>query len=131
MKTLKVSILLFGAALLFSSSALAGEVNKGTLDLSEKVIVDGKALQPGTYKVEWEGSEPTVQVTLFQGRETVATFPARLTEQPYPNSDNAYGSSAGPDGSRELKSIYIGGKRDVLEIQQAGAHQPTSAQGSK
>jgi hypothetical protein len=130
MNTLKASILLFGAALLFSSSALAGNANKGTLDLAEKVSVDGKPLNPGTYKVEWEGAGPTVQVTLLQGREKVATFPAHLTEQANSNSANAYGSDIAPDGSRTLKAIYIGGKRDVLEIQPAGAPQQAATQGS-
>lgn len=131
MKALKVSFLLFGAALLFSSTALAGEINKGTLDLAEKVSVDGKPLSPGTYKVEWQGTGPAVEVTLLQGRKTVASFPAHLTEQPYPNNDNAYGSASGANGSKELKTIYLSGKREVLEIQPDATHQQTATRGSK
>lgn len=130
MKTWKIPILLFGAALLFSSSVLAGETNKGALRLTEKVNVDGKLLNPGNYKVEWTGSGPTVQVTLLQGRRTVTSFPARVTEQAVANSDDAYGTSTGPTGSRTLTTIYLGGKHDVLEIQHKGAGRQAAAPGS-
>jgi hypothetical protein len=79
MKLLKASILLIGLSLMFSSAALAGDPNKGKLHLQNKTIVDGKPLNPGYYSVEWTGTGPTVQVTLLQGKQTVATFPAHIT----------------------------------------------------
>jgi hypothetical protein len=131
MKMLKVAVLLFGAALLFSSGALAGETNKGTLQLTDKVVVEGKPLNSGRYTVEWDGSGPAVQVTLLQGKQTVATFPARLTEQAAPNSQNAYGTIAEPDGSRSLTAIYPGGKRFALQLDQNAASQQSGANQSK
>jgi hypothetical protein len=121
MKMSRVSIILIGAALVFSSGARAGETNKGKLHLSDTVVVEGKTINPGVYTVQWTGSGPTVQVSLIQGKETVATFPAHVTEQPTPNSTDAYGSSAEPNGSRALTSIYIGGKRTTLELEQGEA----------
>src|ERR1700688_1827621 len=106
MKMSKVSILLFGAALVFSAGARAGENNKGTILLADKVIVDGKPLNPGKYTVEWNGTGSTVQVSLTQGKQTVATFPAHVTEQAAPNAANAYGSATEPDGTRALTAIY-------------------------
>jgi hypothetical protein len=79
MKLSKASILLIGSALVFSSGAFAGDANKGKLHLQHKTIVDGKPLNPGNYTVEWTGTGPTVEVTLLQGKQTVATFPAHLT----------------------------------------------------
>jgi hypothetical protein len=73
--------------------------------LQDKTIVDGKPLNPGQYTVEWTGTGPTVQVTLLQGKQTVATFPAHVTEQPKPNHDDAYGSTTEPDGSSRLTAI--------------------------
>jgi len=116
MKMSRVSILLFGAALLFSSAALAGETNKGTLRLDDKVVVDGKPLAPGNYRVEWDGSGPTVQVKLLQGKQAVATIPAHLTEQASPNSQDGYATTAEPDGSRALTAIFF--KRFTLQIDQ-------------
>jgi hypothetical protein len=126
MKSLKVALMLFGAALVFSSGALAGDSNKTTLQLAEKVNVDGKPLNPGTYKVEWDGTGPTVQVTILQGKQAVATFSAHLSEQASPNPDNAYGSDAQPDGSQTLTAIYVGGKKTVLELD----HKEASGQSS-
>jgi hypothetical protein len=118
MKLSRVLTFLFGAALLFSSAAIAGEANKGTLRLSENVVIQGKALNPGKYTVEWDGSGPTVQVTLLSGKDKVATFPAHLTEQASPNAQDAYGTAAEPNGSRSLTAIYPGGKRLVLQVDQ-------------
>jgi len=118
MRLSRVLTFLFGAALLFSSAAIAGEGNKGTLRLSENVVIQGKALNPGKYTVEWDGSGPTVQVTLLSGKDKVATFPAHLTEQASPNVQDAYGTAAEPNGSRSLTAIYLGGKRLALQIDQ-------------
>ncbi|HKE09494.1 MAG TPA: hypothetical protein VKB48_16810 [Candidatus Acidoferrum sp.] len=118
MKISKLSVFLLTAALLGSSAVFAGEVNKTTLKLYETTTVEGKALQPGDYKVTWQGSGPDVQVTIQQGKETVATFQAHVTEQAARNAGDAYGSSANAGGSRALTAIYPGGKRIALEIGQ-------------
>ncbi|HTC66873.1 MAG TPA: hypothetical protein VK685_07045 [Candidatus Acidoferrum sp.] len=117
----RISIMLFGSALLFSSAALAGGNNKGKLDLTDKIVVDGKAIEPGNYRVEWDGSGPAVQVQILQGKQTVATLSAHVTEQASPNPQDAYSTAAGPDGSRALTAIYPGGKRLALEFDQNAA----------
>jgi hypothetical protein len=114
--------LLFGIAFLFGASAFAKETNKTTLQLSDDVTVDGRALNPGTYTVEWDGSGPNVQVTLLQRKDTVTTFPARLTEEPTAFPDNAYGTTNQSDGSKSL-TIYPGGKRSALQVDQNAAGQ--------
>jgi hypothetical protein len=121
MKMSRISIMLFGSALLFSSAALAGGNNKGKLDLTDKIVVDGKAIEPGNYRVEWDGSGPAVQVQILQGKQTVATLSAHVTEQASPNPQDAYSTAAGPDGSRALTAIYPGGKRLALEFDQNAA----------
>ena len=131
MKLSKASILLIGSALVFSSGALAGDTNKGKLRLQNKTIVDGKPLNPGHYTVEWTGTGPTVQVTLLLGKQTVATFPAHITEQPTPNHDDAYGSAPQPDGSSKLTAIYFSGKRSALRLEQYEARQQPSMSDSR
>jgi hypothetical protein len=131
MKSWKLSTIVFGAALLFSSGALAKETNKSTIHLADQLSVAGKTLSPGNYTVEWNGTGPSVQVSLVQGKQTVATFPAHLTEQGDPNPASAYGSSSEPDGSRSLTAIYPGGKRYVLQLEQKEARQQTSTTDSK
>ena len=131
MKLSKISILLIGSALVLSSGAFAGNANKGKLRLQDKTIVDGKPLNPGNYTVEWTATGAAVQVTLLQGKQTVATFPAHVTEQPTPNHDDAYGSAPESDGSRRLTVIYIGGKRTALELEQNQASQQAGISDAK
>jgi hypothetical protein len=131
MKLAKLSLSLLALALLGSSAAVAGDSNKTTLNLYEKVTVDGKQLNPGHYTVAWEGSGPDVKVTILQGKQTVATSSAHVVEQPIANTTTAYGSETGPDGSRALETIYVGGKRTALQLTQQSAQQPLSTSSSK
>lgn len=115
----KLLSILFGAALLLSSSAFAREAKKGSLHLSDKVTVQGKSLNSGDYTVEWTGSGSAIQVAILQGKQTVATLSGRLTEQATPNPDNAYGVHEEPDGSRSLTAIYPAHKKVALEFNQS------------
>jgi hypothetical protein len=56
MKIPKAFTFLFGAALLCSSAAIAGETNKGTLKLTDAIVIQGKTLNSGKYTVEWADS---------------------------------------------------------------------------
>lgn len=128
-KMSKIAIALMGAALMLSGAVLAGDANKGSLQLAEKVNVEGKTLNPGSYKVEWEGSGPTVQVSILQGRNTVATFPARVVDAGVPNQENAYSTTASQDGSLTLTAIYLGGKRTTLQVEKNQSASQSSATG--
>lgn len=127
MKISKLSLFLCTAALLGSTVAYAGETNKTNIQLYEKISVDGKALNPGRYTVAWEGSGPTVQVTISQGKQTFATFQAHVAEQSTRNNGDAYGSATEPDGTRALTAIYVGGKRIALELNQKEAGQQSNS----
>ena len=118
MKLAKLSAFALAFAFLCATASFSRESNKATLDLTEKVSVNGTALSPGTYTVDWEGSGPDVEVNIHKGKETVATVPATVTEQPTPNNANAFGSVEQPDGSRVLTTIYVGGKRTAINIKQ-------------
>ena len=131
MKLSKLAVSLLALGLLGSSALFARESNKTTLNLSEKVTVNGKALNPGKYTVDWQGSGPTVQVSILQGKETVATAPAHLVEQPTRNDTNAYASTAQPDGTRILNTIYVGGQRTTLQFDQTQAAQSPSSSSAK
>jgi len=130
MKLSKVMATVFGAALLLASSAVAGE-NKTSVNLIDKVSVDGKTIEPGKYQVEWTGNGPNVQVTVAKGKQQVATFPAKLTEQATSNSATAYSTAAATDGSKSLTAIYVGGKKYVLELEQASANREAASTTAK
>jgi hypothetical protein len=128
MRMSRIGVTLFGAALLFSSSAFAGgNGNKGSLRLDEKVSVDGTPLNPGNYKVEWTGDGPEVKVSILQGGQTVATFPAHVTDQKATQSADAYASAKQPNGDKALTAIYFGGKHYSLQVEPASANQAAAA----
>jgi hypothetical protein len=128
MKISKGLSFLFGAALLVSSSAIAAETTKSTVQLDDKVVVEGKSLPTGKYTVEWSGSGPTVQVSIIRNKETVATFSAHVTEQAVANPQGAYSTQAEADGTKALTAIYPGGKHFALQIDKNQAAQQSSAQ---
>jgi hypothetical protein len=129
MKLSRIGVTLFGAALLFTASAFAGNgnENKGTLRLDDKVSVGGTALNPGTYKVEWTGSGSDVQVTVSQGSQTVATFPAHVAQQQTAAQNDAYGSESQPNGDKTLTTLYFHGKHFSLEVGSSAGNQQAGA----
>ena len=131
MKVRKLAVLVFGAALLLSSGAIAKEKTKATLTLSDPVTIEGKTLNPGKYTVEWSGSGANVQVTILQGKTPVATIPAQLAQQGTANPHDEYGIATAGDGSKTLTAIYIGGSRTYLDLQQTEARQQSSTNSAK
>jgi hypothetical protein len=131
MKLSRFAVTLSAAALLFASAAIAGETNKTSVHITQKVTVDGKTLDSGKYTAEWGGTGPNVQVTLRRGKDTVATFPARINQEASPNPDDAVGTTDAPDGSKQLSSIYPNGKRISLQLDNASAAAPSGTSPSR
>ena len=121
MKIPRFAFAFLSVALLFVSAAIAGEANKTTIRIDQKVTVDGKLLESGKYTAQWSGEGPNVQVTLMKGKNTVATFPAQIKQEPSANPDDAIGTTDGPDGTKQLSSIYPNGKRISLQLSNNGA----------
>lgn len=79
----KLGITLAAIVLMLPLSALAASKNSSNVEIPDKVVVNGKQIQPGTYKVEWNGTGPNVEVSILQGHKTVAQAPARLVNGTY------------------------------------------------
>jgi hypothetical protein len=74
--------------------------------LEQQVKVAGTQLSPGQYTVVWEGNGPDVQVSFVQGKNTVATAPAKLASQPtYPSG--AIETATTSDNTTELRAIDL------------------------
>ena len=122
--------MLFAASLLLPVAAFAGTTNKKTLHLFETVTVQGKTLSAGDYRVEWNGSGPNVQLEIVQGRETVATVPAKIVTASGRNEQDGYTLKPSQNGTQELRSIFFTGKDYTLQIQQPGASSGSSPSGN-
>ena len=70
--------LLSSLALLFPLSALARDKNEHTVEIADSVQIGSSHLKAGSYKVEWDGMGPAVQVRFLRDGKTVAKAPATL-----------------------------------------------------
>ena len=127
MKVLSLAASLALGALFFASSALAS--GSGNLQLFEKVTVDGKALSPGQYKVEWDGSGNQVHVKMLKNGHLVATAPAKMTPG-NPQDNSGYVTKAGKSGQKQLAAVFFGGKDWTLQLNSRSRHKSPSNAGS-
>ena len=115
MKALKISKgLLLGLALLLATSAFAA--NKGNLQVSDPVTVNGKQMGAGDYTVKWDGNGPNVELNILHGKNVVATVPARMVDlDQTPNRDSAV-TVLSPDGHKSLNEIRFSGRKYAFAI---------------
>lgn len=117
MKASRLSSILFGAILLCAVPLLAGNTVKKSLDISETVSVHGTQLLPGTYRFEWSGNGPEVQLTILHNHDTLATVPAQVVQQNSPNDQTGYALKKGPAGEQDLSEVFFSGQKYQLELQ--------------
>ena len=114
--TVAKSVML-GLAVLLASSAFAA--TKGTLQISHPVTLNGTALKPGDYKVEWDGSGPNVEVSILQGKNVIAKTSAKVVDLAAAPDNNAAVTRTNSDGSSSLAGARFGGKKIALEFGEA------------
>lgn len=106
--------LVLGLALLLTSSAFAA--SKGSLQLSNSVIVNGTTLKPGDYKVQWEGSGPDVELNILQGKNVVAKAQAHVVELQVAASNDAAVTRRSDSGPSLLAGIRFEGRKLALDL---------------
>ena len=121
MKNAKFGAGLLAFSLLLAASAIAGNSNKGTLNVGETVTLGGKPLPAGKYQVEWAGNGPTVELSISDGRETVAKVPAKILPLKKVEAGSGYTTNTDQAGNKALTGIFFGGKKYELAIGEASA----------
>ncbi len=111
--------LLLAATLLIATSALAA--NKGSLNISQPVTVNGTKLAVGDYQVKWEGTGPNVELNIIKSNRVIVTVPARLVELSRPERDSSSVTRKADDGTTSLTEIRFSGKKYELSIGQEAA----------
>ena len=118
MKSSLFSKIIFVAlALALSTSAFAADdSHKSNFEISAPTQVNGTQLPAGEYTAKWEGSGPTVQVSIMQGKKVLATVPAQVVTltQAAPETQAEIKNSS--KGDRELTSLQFSGKKYSLEL---------------
>ena len=115
MKASKISKgLLLGLVVLLATSVFAA--NKGSLQVSDPVTVNGKQIAPGDYTVKWEGNGPNVELNILRGKNVVATVPARMVDLDRTQRRDSAVTVVNPDGHKALNEIRLTGKKYALAI---------------
>jgi len=65
-----------------SMGAYAANSESKSLTLFQTVELDGTTLKPGTYKVKFDASGSSTQVTFLQGKKEIASAQAQLKSLP-------------------------------------------------
>jgi hypothetical protein len=131
MRKTKITSGLLAFSLLFAAVAVAGNTNKGALKVEETVTVGGKQLSAGKYQVEWAGTGSDVELSISDGRETIAKVPAQILPLNKAQTQSGYATSADQAGNRALTEIFFGGKKYVLSIGEASAATATATPSDK
>jgi hypothetical protein len=125
MRKMQFTASLLTFSLLLAASAIAGNTNKGTLKVDETVTVGGKRLPAGRYQVEWIGSGSNVEISISDGRDTVAKVPAQVLPLKKAEAGSGYSTNTDQAGNKALTGIFFGGKKYELSIGEASAATPT------
>jgi hypothetical protein len=113
--------------LAFATSAFAAsDSHKNSFEISAATQVNGTTLPAGEYTAQWEGSGPTVQVNIMQGRKVVATVPAQVVTLDSKASDTQAEVLNGSKGERELKVLQFAGKKVSLQLGSESAKAQTA-----
>jgi len=106
--------LLLGMALTLATSAFAA--NKASLQISEPTQVSGTKLAPGDYNIQWDGTGPSVEMSILKGKSVVAKVPAHLVDLDQASPANATVVKRNDDGTRSLTQIRVSGKKYALAV---------------
>jgi len=117
-----LKLFLLAALALVATYALA-ETNKGSFSLDRTVTLNGQQLAAGDYKVQWEGSGPSVKLSILQGKKVVATAPAQVVAVPTPEHGNGVALNHNSDGSATVTQIQFDGRKYLLQIGEQTAMQ--------
>jgi len=118
--------LLLGASLFLATAAFAGE--KASVKVYEDVKVNGKTLAAGKYDVEWTGTGDSAQLSIRQGKETIATVPAKIVATKSAPASTGYSTKGEADGSKSLTSVFVAGKKYTFELGQEVAAAPAKTE---
>ena len=121
MRKTKFTAALLTFSLLLVASAIAGNSNKGTLNVDETVTVGGKPLPAGKYQVEWAGTGENVEVSISNGKDTVAKVPAQVVPVAKAERESGYSTNTDQAGNKSLTGIFFSGKKYQLSIGEASA----------
>jgi len=120
MKQIKYAALLSMLAVLCSVFALARANTQHSVDIPDAIQVGGTQLQPGNYKVEWEGTGPEIQVEFVRDGKTVATVPGTLKTNDAQVTQDEIVTDTTSANTKTLTEIDFSHNKESLVFEQSG-----------
>jgi hypothetical protein len=120
-------MLMFAITLgLAASLGLAKSPDKSATKSADIVITTATAtpdgqLQPGTYKMTLLNELTAPEVAFYKGNKLICKCPVKIQTLPAKASATALLVETGPNGTRILKTVSIGGWTEKVIFSQAGA----------
>jgi hypothetical protein len=111
MKSMKYAALLTLVVSGLVLGAFAKDKNEGKFTLSDPVQLGSTQLKPGDYKAVWDGAGADVQVKILQGKNVVATSPAKLVDKVSSQDSISLGNA---NGTKTLHGIDFRGLHKSL-----------------
>jgi hypothetical protein len=99
----------------FSLSAFAKDKNEAKFTLPDTAQLGSTQLKPGDYKLQWDGTGPTVQVKVLKGKQVVATSSAKLVEKKETTGTDAVTLGPGNGTVKSLDQVdFSNGKQSLV-----------------
>jgi len=95
--------------------------NQHSVEISSVVQIGNTKLQPGYYKVEWQGAGPAVQVSFQRKGKTLVTVPGTLETHDDQVTQDAVVIDATSGDTSILKEIRFGHQKEALVFDQTSA----------
>ena len=118
MKVLRFLALAGMLAMVFPLASLAADHSaseqKKNVDITDQVVLAGKSLPPGRYKVEWQGNGPAVNVSFLKSGKTVLTTPATVAHLQEKAPYDAVVENTNTKGAKTIREIEWNNQREAL-----------------
>lgn len=118
MKKLYLTVVLTLTCLFGLGESALAQDNAHSVEICDVVQIGDTKLEPGYYKVEWQGAGPVVQVSFQQKGKTVVTVPGTLETNDDQVTQDAIVIEATSGDASILKEIRFGHQKEALVFDQ-------------
>jgi hypothetical protein len=120
MQALKYLALLATVALMMPFSAFARDKNEHSVAIPNPVQVGSTKIAAGNYKLDWQGTGPSVKVNFLRGTKIVATVPATLKTNDDAVTQDDVVTDMNSNKPATLKEIDFAHQKEALLFTQSG-----------
>jgi hypothetical protein len=103
------------------SLALCAFAADKSISVSNTTMFNGKAIQPGDYKLNYEIKGSVAELKLMRAGKTVATATGQVIELPDPAAYNSVVNHTNADGSTNIVEIQFAKQKTAIRLNSDGS----------